>query len=233
MYGWELSHLEGVLDQPLIFLSHSGADTQEAKHLAHVLRQGGVNVWLDVEELKPGDLWMDELDAALQRADAFAVYVGRSGVRQWVSREVRVALDRNTLDPSFHVFPILGPGADVDSLPTFLTQHQWVDLRAGNQSIQDIQRLLHALVDKPVKTVSLLDDTRPPFCGLRPFDIEDALLFYGRDQEIGTLLERVRSDPFFAVVGDSGSGKSSLVRAGLLPALQRGQYHNGNTWVHT
>jgi hypothetical protein len=49
----------------LIFLSHSGADTQAAKDLAGLLRQGGVDVWVDVERLAPGDVWMDELEAAL------------------------------------------------------------------------------------------------------------------------------------------------------------------------
>ncbi len=49
----------------LIFLSHSGADTQAAKELAGLSRQGGVDVWLDVERLAAGDVWMDELEAAL------------------------------------------------------------------------------------------------------------------------------------------------------------------------
>jgi len=62
-----------------------------------------------------------------------------------------------------------------------------------------------------------------PYPGLRPFDTNDSHLFFGRDRqtaELAALLERNR---FVAVVGVSGSGKSSLVRAGLIPALERGQ----------
>ena len=58
-----------------------------------------------------------------------------------------------------------------------------------------------------------------PFVGLRPFDSADHQWFHGRDREIATLLRKVRNNRFTAVVGASGSGKSSLVRAGILPPL--------------
>ncbi len=61
-----------------------------------------------------------------------------------------------------------------------------------------------------------------PFPGLRPFDEEDAVWFFGRGQEINDLLKRLRRVRFLAVVGPSGCGKSSLVRAGLLAAVRDG-----------
>ena len=61
-----------------------------------------------------------------------------------------------------------------------------------------------------------------PYPGLRPFDVKDAFLFFGREHHTSELLDRLSRDRFLAVVGTSGSGKSSLVRAGLLPALYRG-----------
>lgn len=61
-----------------------------------------------------------------------------------------------------------------------------------------------------------------PFPGLRPFDSDEWLIFFGRDGLSDTLLEKLRATRFVAVVGTSGSGKSSLVRAGLLPALRHG-----------
>jgi len=62
-----------------------------------------------------------------------------------------------------------------------------------------------------------------PYPGLRPFDAEYEEWFFGRDRQIAELVDRLRSHRFVAVVGLSGSGKSSLVRAGLLPALSAGQ----------
>ena len=58
-----------------------------------------------------------------------------------------------------------------------------------------------------------------PYPGLRPFNFEDNHLFFGRDEQITDLASRLRKNRFVAVVGSSGSGKSSLVRAGLLPEL--------------
>src|SRR5262245_17131268 len=58
-----------------------------------------------------------------------------------------------------------------------------------------------------------------PFPGLRHFTPDDAAIFFGRHQESTELLTRVQHERFVAVVGASGSGKSSLVAAGVLPRL--------------
>ncbi|HKO63171.1 MAG TPA: hypothetical protein VJV03_18560, partial [Pyrinomonadaceae bacterium] len=61
-----------------------------------------------------------------------------------------------------------------------------------------------------------------PFPGLRPFEADEEHLFFGRDGQSDELLRRLRRSRFLAVLGTSGSGKSSLVRAGLLPSLYGG-----------
>jgi WD40 repeat protein/DNA-binding SARP family transcriptional activator len=60
-----------------------------------------------------------------------------------------------------------------------------------------------------------------PFKGLAPFEPADAEFFFGRERLVDELLGRLEDAPFLALVGSSGSGKSSLLRAGLLPALGR------------
>ena len=67
-----------------------------------------------------------------------------------------------------------------------------------------------------------------PFKGLQHFDIVDADLFFGREELIDQLVERLSKDRFLAVLGASGSGKSSVVRAGLVPALQRAEPLDGS-----
>jgi len=70
-----------------------------------------------------------------------------------------------------------------------------------------------------------------PFPGLRPFQPEEDHLFFGREKEIDDLLRRLRSTRFLSVVGTSGSGKSSLIRSGLIPALQGGfMVQAGSSW---
>lgn len=76
-----------------------------------------------------------------------------------------------------------------------------------------------------------IDHTANPFPGLRPFESTETHLFFGRDGQSEELLRRLRRTRFLAVVGTSGSGKSSLVRAGLLPALQGGLMASaGSDW---
>ncbi len=58
-----------------------------------------------------------------------------------------------------------------------------------------------------------------PYVGLRPFFLQDSLHFFGREAQTAELLSVLHEHRFLGVVGASGSGKSSLVRAGLLPAL--------------
>ena len=72
--------------------------------------------------------------------------------------------------------------------------------------------------------------TRNPFPGLRPFNTDENVLFFGRDGLSDALLEKLQATRFVAVVGTSGSGKSSLVRAGLLPALRNGFIAAGSDW---
>ena len=74
-----------------------------------------------------------------------------------------------------------------------------------------------------------------PYKGLRPFDEADAADFFGRASLVERLTARVGSfgSRFLAVVGPSGSGKSSVVRAGLLPALRRGAVPSSASWFYT
>src|SRR6516225_486625 len=61
-----------------------------------------------------------------------------------------------------------------------------------------------------------------PYPGLRPFRRDEADIFFGREEQVDQLLAKLESTRFLAVVGVSGCGKSSLVRAGMLSALAGG-----------
>ncbi len=70
-----------------------------------------------------------------------------------------------------------------------------------------------------------------PYRGLVPFDAEHRALFFGRDAETRAVIERLRADPFVLVTGDSGTGKSSLCRAGVVPAIADDQLGDGIAWT--
>jgi WD40 repeat protein len=69
-----------------------------------------------------------------------------------------------------------------------------------------------------------------PFVGLRPFGYEDREKFFGRDEQIATLEDMVLRKSLISVVGSSGSGKSSLIRAGLLPRLAADGRNSREKW---
>lgn len=75
-----------------------------------------------------------------------------------------------------------------------------------------------------------LHDIERPYPGLRPFEAWEKEIFFGRLAHTERLLEILAGQHFLAVIGPSGSGKSSLVRAGLLPELPRGRLGTGTRW---
>ncbi|MCB0198044.1 MAG: serine/threonine-protein kinase PknK, partial [Anaerolineae bacterium] len=88
-----------------------------------------------------------------------------------------------------------------------------------------------------VATMLELPDLENPYKGLRPFSEADAANFFGRETLIQELLARLAASTdlsrFMAVVGPSGSGKSSVVRAGLIPALRQGGLPGSEQWFIT
>ncbi len=70
-----------------------------------------------------------------------------------------------------------------------------------------------------------------PYKGLAPFEADDAEYFFGRERLVAELVARLVGAPLLAVVGPSGSGKSSAVRAGLLPALAGGVLPGSHNWT--
>lgn len=76
-------------------------------------------------------------------------------------------------------------------------------------------------------------DTLPegnPYRGLLPFEAEHRGLFFGRRAEIGTLMDRLRTEAAILVAAESGVGKSSLCRAGILPLATEGALGGGRRW---
>jgi serine/threonine protein kinase len=93
------------------------------------------------------------------------------------------------------------------------------------QSAAELLRALEAFLPGRRSTAELQID-ESPYAGLSSFQENDAGKFFGRNREIAAMVTRIRDRPLIAVVGSSGVGKSSFVRAGLVPALKR----SGEQW---
>jgi hypothetical protein len=220
-----------------VFLSHNSQDKPTVQRIAEKLRDAGLEPWLDRWYLAGGDVWQDDLAGALGASAACAVCVGPNGLGDWEREEVGIAQDRATRDRTFRLFPVLLPGLpepfdSVAVLPPFLRNRVWVDLRKGVESEANLHVLVRAIRGLPEGPVVRSDpqSETSPYRGLRPFEEDHAEFFFGRDTDVQQLLEKLRATRFLAVVAPSGSGKSSLVRAGLVPALRRGELPESGTW---
>ena len=206
----------------LLFVSHSSEDDESAARVARRLEDAGFRaLFLDFDPeagIPAGRDWERELYRRLGQADAVVFLASPASARsRWCFAEL--ALARAWRVP---VFPVLVDGPR----HSLLADVQWVDFAAHGDAA--LERLVDALrlhgLD-PERSFAW-DPARPPYPGLRPFQPEEAAVFFGREREVDELLERLRPalrrrHASLAVVGPSGSGKSSLVRAGLLPRLRR------------
>src|SRR5262249_25727348 len=122
---------------------------------------------------------------------------------------------------------------DYSKLPPFLTQRTWIDFRGGLDEERPLRMLVNAIRGKPPGpgvAHGHADDTCP-YQGLEVFDEEHAEFFFGRERDVQRLVEKLKASRFLAVLGASGSGKSSLVRAGLIPALRTGALPQSEGWT--
>ena len=94
------------------------------------------------------------------------------------------------------------------------------------------ERVLDKLSDlfqRPIRAAPARPDC--PYPGMRAFTLDDEFPFFGRDRESEELLQHLRQSRFLAVIGGSGSGKSSLVFAGLVPRLRKTSLFGPGKWL--
>jgi WD40 repeat protein len=218
-----------------VFLSHSSTDKHIVAALAAALRERGLKPWLDAEQVVPGVPFQSQLAEGLAGSRCFAVFVGQEDVGSWVYEELDAAMARAAGDRSFRVFLVLLPTAPKHFEPTdlhhFISQRTWVDLRSVERTERRADLLARSVRGEPLGFVDHSVDATAstcPYVGLRPFDVGDSPWFFGRDPDTQRMVEKLRRSPFLAVLGPSGSGKSSAVRAGLVPALAAGRLIAGS-----
>jgi WD40 repeat protein/energy-coupling factor transporter ATP-binding protein EcfA2 len=108
-------------------------------------------------------------------------------------------------------------GERLASLPVALA---YAEACGGDRD--DWERRWHrAAQDTAEESRAADDDAEAPYPGLARFEASDSERFFGRDQLVGQLVDLVRDQEFVVLTGPSGSGKSSLLRAGLIPRLQK------------
>lgn len=111
----------------------------------------------------------------------------------------------------------------------------WRYLRDEAKELEAIQmgggRSLTLVTHTPIQiTHSINFNRKNPYRGLKTFDAKHKEDFYGREQSITSVLDRLNDSRFLCLIGASGCGKSSLVKAGLLPKLENESIVNNHRW---
>src|SRR5262249_17489942 len=195
--------------------------------LVGVVGTRGMRPFLARRNLAAGLPWVRALEQAIGAAKAVIVLIGPRGLGNTQQYERELAFVRQTHDPAFPIVPVILPEATTDPPFDFLRVLTWIDFSHVTRVLDapDVLQQLLTAIRGGGTAAEGARDAICPYRGLDAFREEDAAFFFGRgsaddpNSPIGELVRKVREHPFVMVVGRSGSGKSSLVYAGLLPAL--------------
>jgi hypothetical protein len=202
-----------------VFLSHSSSDKPSVMQIGVRLQEAGLRPFLDSWHLQRGTSFHPGLRDALDESRCCAVFIGPSGDGPWQNEELHYALNLavRTRD-DYRVIPVLLPGCEPGRMDGFLALRTWVDFRSGLDDRAALDQLIATIRGEAPSIGHVLptlpDDPRP-YRGIERFEDAQSDFFFGRDPEIERLATRLQQDRMVAVLGASGSGKSSLVRSGL------------------
>jgi len=121
-----------------VFLAHNSADKPEVRAIANQLKERGIKVWLDEDQIPPGRSFQDEIQKAIPLVKSAAIFIGLKGLGKWQTMELRV-LTTSCVEKGIPLIPVLLPG--VTKLPeklVFLKEYTWV---VFSKSIDDVQAL--------------------------------------------------------------------------------------------
>ncbi len=216
------------MSNKLLFLSYAGIDADAAHRIAKSIeksaeaKKAGLKVWLDKRDLKPNVPWQEQVSEVIEKeSTAFAVYIGGSAAINWSGKEVDMALSRAKSSQSYKFIPILTSSSENSRyLPPFA--RQYTSVKDVQENPEELKKLIKLATS--TKKESSENHIEFPFVGLRSFDESNANLFFGREKEIQTLVDIAKKNHMLMVVGHIGSGKSSLVRAGVTPAFRGGMF---------
>ncbi len=143
----------------------------------------------------------------------------------WGMYSESIASYARVKDERERLLPLLLKPCQIPSrIETLKLSFNCIDPTRQNEEFARLRELLN-------QPEPILQPLPCPYPGMRPFTEADSQYFFGRDPDVKELIEHLRSYPFVTVIGPSGSGKSSLVFAGLIPALRREELFEARGWL--
>ena len=203
----------GGRTRPELFVAYAESDTEWVH--GFLLPEIGLDPQsvLTPQDFRPGTVLVQELERAVETARLTVLVLSPAfGMSQWSAFAELLATHDTLRRDSSRLVPVL---LEAYELPLHLDFRVRLDCTERSRWETEVARLRQLLQ----RGAPPAEPLPCPYPGLLAFGPEDAGLFFGRDQESDDISRRVRQQNFLLVVGPSGSGKSSLVSAGVLPRL--------------
>jgi serine/threonine protein kinase len=236
--------LDHIRHQPKVFLSAAPSDEAPATRLAGDLKQRGVLLSNDISEQTPHQ--EEALRQAIRSAHWIVIVVTPQ------TRTSRVVREHLQLAQGYQRRPVLvwteGEGMAALLMDPILKPFRPVDVVDAREeryqtALEELLACLREETRIPSLTTEESAEPRNPYKGLRAFRQDEATDFFGRETLVEAMLEQLKSileterrgaagKRLLALVGPSGSGKSSALLAGLLPQLQMGMLPGSESWVY-
>jgi len=215
-----------------VFISHSSRDREAAAEMKTWLEQQGFEApFLDFDKhsgIPPGADWERTLYREIDHCQALIIIqTANWDQSKWCFAEYTQA--RALGKPIFQLID----SQEAAQLRPIASDLQRLNLKPDRAVALDQLKRQLTQIALQVQGGFGWDPSRPPYPGLLAFEAEDAAIYFGRDPEIRALIERLTARRTLGgahlvlLLGPSGSGKSSLLRAGLIPRLQR----SGQAWL--
>jgi hypothetical protein len=206
------------------FISHSSANNDRAIQLrGWLVANGWDDIFLDLDPergIAAGERWKQALQKAAQHCEVVLALISPEWLASaWCRPEL------NTAQLMGKKIIVLLIGSKPSDIPGDLKDSQYVDLIKDPDAYTRVKVGLKRAGLDP--SSFLFKEGRCPYPGFPPFEEEDAAIFFGRDAQIVRGLDEVRRlartgvERMLIILGASGCGKSSFLRAGLLPRLKR------------
>jgi WD40 repeat protein len=207
-----------------LFISHSSANNDKAVEVRDWLAKNGWDdVFLDLDPergIVAGQRWKEALQKAAYRCEVVLALVSKEWLASgWCKSEV----DAARLIGKKVIAALVG--VDKSTVPPDLTDEQFIDLTGDPQAYRRLKEGLKRAGLDP--TTFPFEASRRPYPGFAYLEEDDAAVFFGRDAQIVRGLDEVRRlaragvTRMLVILGASGSGKSSFLRAGLWSRLKR------------
>jgi WD40 repeat protein len=173
-------------------------------------------VWTK-DEFRPGTAVVEEFERAVRQSRFTVVVLTPAYLAdEWSVFGEQLASHAAVADGRNRLVPVLLAPCQIPLHVEFRVRLDYTDAVRWDEETARLRELLEQPEPPP-------EELACPYPGMVPFDAGRARFFHGRDAEVADLMRRLRHQRFLLVVGPSGSGKSSLVLAGLLPELTKRQ----------